>query len=173
MVITVTSLLASFLGATGDVPVAKQGAAACSADEVPWNGGCFHRYEWRADWKSCPDGVILIHDGEQLPRCTPCDYDKVTRQQPMNYCAGVLFLAADRDLDKTFAALLKAYPERARDLEAAEDAWAKWRDLECSAERNLYSGGSIAPLVYGECRREKTRERIAQLEQLRQRWANP
>ncbi len=132
-------LFASFLLSVAADPAApKETGTACSTDEVPWNGGCFHRYEWRTDPKSCPDGVILIPDGERLPRCTPCDYDKVTGQQPMNYCAGVRFFAADRELDRAFGALLKQYPEQARDL---EKAWVKWRDVECEAERNRYAGG--------------------------------
>jgi uncharacterized protein YecT (DUF1311 family) len=102
---------------------------------VAWNGGCFNRNEWRADAKSSPAGVILIPDGEDLPRCTPCHSDKVTKQQPMNCCAGVLSRPADRELDVgAFSTVLKEFLNQARDLDKAQAAWVKWRDLECEAE---------------------------------------
>jgi uncharacterized protein YecT (DUF1311 family) len=145
-------------------------AIPCSKDEVLWNGRCFHRYQWESDWKTCPRGVVIVPDGEDLPRCVPCGDDKVRMQQPMNYCADLLRLSGDRDLDRALAAVVKEFPRRAGDLEKAHGAWIKWRDAECEVERNRYDGGSMAPQVFEECQLQLNGDRIKQLNALQKRW---
>jgi uncharacterized protein YecT (DUF1311 family) len=48
-----------------------------------------------------------------------------------------------------------------RDLQSAQRLWLKFRDSNCQAERNLYAGGSAAPMVYAACIEADTRQRVS------------
>jgi uncharacterized protein YecT (DUF1311 family) len=50
-----------------------------------------------------------------------------------------------------------------RDLQAAQRLWLEFRDANCSAERNLYAGGSAVPTVYAACIEADTRQRTSDL----------
>jgi uncharacterized protein YecT (DUF1311 family) len=54
-------------------------------------------------------------------------------------------------------------PDEQRDLQAGQHSWADFRDANCSAERNLYAGGSAAPMVYAACIEADTRQRTDEL----------
>ena len=139
------------------------GSAACPKDHVPWQGGCFARYQWEpGDEKTCADGVIVLPDGEDQPRCIPCkDYDGM--QQPMNYCAGLSASQTDASLKATFDEAVKRFPDREGALRDGQAAWLKSRDKACRAREKEYEGGSMAAEVYGDCIQQKNRRRIAEL----------
>jgi uncharacterized protein YecT (DUF1311 family) len=50
-----------------------------------------------------------------------------------------------------------------KDLLGTQRLWLKFRDANCSAERNLYAGGSAAPMVYVACVEAVTRQRTSDL----------
>ena len=56
----------------------------CEKDKVPWKGGCFDRNQWERDDPSCPDGIIVIPEGKEVPSCVPCETYLDGMQQPMN-----------------------------------------------------------------------------------------
>jgi uncharacterized protein YecT (DUF1311 family) len=150
---------------------ATDASVTCQPEEVVWEGGCFDRYEWTTNEKSCPDGVILIPEGESQPRCTPCD--EVLPQQPMNYCAGLRASRADAKLIKIYRALVRDFPLRSSELQEMERAWIKNRDGDCDEASESEEGGSLAPMVYSDCAYEKTLKRIVELEAIRRRWSKP
>jgi uncharacterized protein YecT (DUF1311 family) len=72
--------------------------------------------------------------------------------------------AADERLNKTYAQIREVLSlDERRDLQAAQRRWLKFRDANCSAERNLYAGGSAAPAVYAACIEADTRQRTSEL----------
>jgi uncharacterized protein YecT (DUF1311 family) len=71
---------------------------------------------------------------------------------------------ADERLNKIYIRVREVLSsDEQKDLQAAERLWLKFRDANCSAERNLYAGGSAAPTVYAACIEADTRERTTDL----------
>lgn len=99
-------------------------------------------------------------------------------QQEMNWCAHKEFLAADAKLNKQWkrtAAHMKqldeayeeATPGSTREnfasLLKAQRAWLTYRDAHCASEGNMFSGGSMEPLIISTCKTRLTELRIEQL----------
>ncbi len=71
---------------------------------------------------------------------------------------------ADEQLNNTYIRVREALSaDEQKDLQAAQRLWLKFRDANCSAERNLYSGGSAAPMVHAACMEADTRQRMTDL----------
>ena len=87
-------------------------------------------------------------------------------QRDLDSCAGNEWVAADKALNATYAAILgrlKGHdPARAR-LVAAERAWVAFRDAECAFAASGDEGGSIAPMIVAQCRTGLTQKRNAAL----------
>ena len=137
---------------------APDAGTRCGRDAVPWKGGCFDRYGWEPDEKACPDGVIEIPEGENRPRCTPCDRLS-GRQQPMNYCAGLRASRAEAKMNAMFQAVLGRFPEREAELREAQEAWSAGRDKGCRRREKAFEGGSMAPEAGADCRYQRARKR--------------
>jgi uncharacterized protein YecT (DUF1311 family) len=72
--------------------------------------------------------------------------------------------AADAELNKAYLRIREVLSgDERKDLQEAQRLWVKFRDATCSAEHNLYTGGSAAPGVYAACIEEETRHRTADL----------
>jgi uncharacterized protein YecT (DUF1311 family) len=72
--------------------------------------------------------------------------------------------AADEQLNKIYARIREVLSaDEQNDLQAAQDLWLRFRNANCSAERNLYAGGSAAPMVYAACTDANTRQRTTDL----------
>src|SRR5436189_500193 len=72
--------------------------------------------------------------------------------------------AADEELNRMYARIREVLSaDEQKDLKEAQQVWLKFRDSTCSAERNLYSGGSAAPGVYAACIEAEARHRTADL----------
>ncbi len=72
--------------------------------------------------------------------------------------------AANNKLNRLYTRISKILRAAERDqLVTAERLWIKYRDVNCNAERNLYSGGSAAPTAYAACIAADTEARIAEL----------
>ena len=98
-------------------------------------------------------------------------------QTGMNVCSGREWSEADGEM----ATAWRAARERAKTVDAsnAQDAlagsnvwqalldgqraWLGYRDGFCTARRDLFAGGSIAPLVFNTCRTRLTRLRTDEL----------
>jgi uncharacterized protein YecT (DUF1311 family) len=155
-------LVASLLMAASG-PSGAAGSAACGPHQVPWRGGCFDRYQWDTDEKTCPDGVIVVPEGEDSPRCAPCE-GYAGMQQPMNYCAGLRASKTDAALKETLEDVVKRFPDRERELRTGENTWLKSRDKVCRAKAKEFEGGSMAAEVLEDCLYQRNRKRIAELE---------
>jgi uncharacterized protein YecT (DUF1311 family) len=71
---------------------------------------------------------------------------------------------ADEQLNQTYARVRQVLsPDEQKDLQQAQLLWLKFRDANCSAERNLYGPGTAAPMVYAACLEADTRQRTAEL----------
>jgi uncharacterized protein YecT (DUF1311 family) len=72
--------------------------------------------------------------------------------------------AADRQLNLVYNKIRTALsPTDQRKLQTAQRLWVQFRDGNCAAERELYDGGSAAPMVYQACLGADTRQRAAEL----------
>jgi uncharacterized protein YecT (DUF1311 family) len=71
---------------------------------------------------------------------------------------------ADRELNVLYNKIRQALsPTEEGQLQAAQRLWIQFRDANCAAERDLYSGGSAAPMAYQSCLAAVTRQRTAEL----------
>jgi uncharacterized protein YecT (DUF1311 family) len=77
-------------------------------------------------------------------------------QQEMNYCAAQEFWKLDGELTK-------AYEEA---LTTPETAWLQYRDAHCDGMGYLARGGTLEPLLVGNCKIELTKNRIKELKDL-------
>ncbi len=83
----------------------------------------------------------------------------------MNLCSGIDYKAADRSLNVAYQKLMPLLTTSdQKKLIVAQQAWIKFRDASCDFERNPYSGGSVAPLVYNNCLTYVTNQRTKDLE---------
>ena len=51
-------------------------------------------------------------------------------------------------------------------VEAVQAAWIQYRDHECALEESTYSGGTIAPFIYGQCVVALTVQRIQEVREV-------
>jgi len=71
---------------------------------------------------------------------------------------------ADRDLNLAYDKIRKILsPMDQNKLQIAQRLWVRFRDANCAAERELYDGGSAAPMVYAACLAADTRQRAREL----------
>lgn len=104
----------------------------------------------------------------------PCD--SIATQVGMNACYGQKAKLADSLEQAAFTAARNALKgkgadDRVAQLEAAEQAWAAYRDAECQAEAGLNEGGSVVPLVIATCRAGLADRRAEELKEVYQEWA--
>ena len=70
---------------------------------------------------------------------------------------------ADRELQKFYEQVRTKLPDDFPDLQKAERLWIQFRDVTCNTERDFYTGGTAAPVVYEACMEEETRIRVKDL----------
>lgn len=102
-----------------------------------------------------------------------CQHPNSTRENVE--CASQAFAAADAKLNDTYARVLallsgqdedRWYPASTKEhLVAAERAWIKYRDENCTAISWNYKAGSIRDEMELGCRTQLTEQRIKSLEQ--------
>lgn len=72
--------------------------------------------------------------------------------------------SADRELNDAYAKILKVLePADQNKLRIAQRLWVQYRDANCTAERDLYGGGTGEPTTYFACMAADTRQRTAEL----------
>jgi uncharacterized protein YecT (DUF1311 family) len=86
-------------------------------------------------------------------------------QTEMNRQAGAALQEADRRLNASYAKLRARLspPSRAK-LQAAEEAWIRFRDLECAFIGSPTTGGSIHSMIVAQCLTGLTERRIKDIE---------
>ena len=93
----------------------------------------------------------------------PCE--NAPSQYEANQCAHREYVAADAELNKVYnqlAAKLDDAEQRAQ-LKAAELAWIKYRDENCTFEGLFYKGGTMRPMIESFCLAHVTKARAAEL----------
>jgi len=85
-------------------------------------------------------------------------------QAEMNICAGKEYKSADTELNQVYQKLNSILnDEEKSQLKEAENAWIRYRDLNCEFVADQYKGGSIRPMIHGLCLADVTRNRTAEL----------
>ena len=90
-------------------------------------------------------------------------------QLEMNICAADEFQRADAALNAAWGAA-KAFADGAgvgAQLLDAQRKWIAFRDAACQAEADLFTGGSIRPLVWNTCLTRLTQRRTEDLLNMR------
>jgi uncharacterized protein YecT (DUF1311 family) len=107
-------------------------------------------------------------------------YDSIARAQHMNSagapcrnvavtlamenCFDRAYKAADSGLNLRYSQISKVLqPDELEQLKAAQRLWVQFRDATCTAESDLYKGGTASAPAYSACLEELTRQRTADL----------
>lgn len=116
---------------------------------------------------------IFVFAGASAADDVKCP-DAITQSQ-MNACALEEYERADRELNETYAALLRKESADAtfvRKLRAAQRAWIRFRDAEieatfaCNEPNPAICWGSVLPTSINMYKAQLTRERTARLQRL-------
>jgi uncharacterized protein YecT (DUF1311 family) len=92
----------------------------------------------------------------------PCRNVAVTLA--MENCFDKAYRAADSELNQRYGQIAKVLqPDELEQLKAAQRLWIQFRDATCTAESDLYKGGTASTPAYSACREELTRQRAAEL----------
>jgi uncharacterized protein YecT (DUF1311 family) len=79
-------------------------------------------------------------------------------------CFDKAYRAADSELNQRYSQIAKVLqPDDLERLKVAQRFWIQFRDATCTAESDLYSGGTASAPAYAACREELTRHRAADL----------
>lgn len=88
-------------------------------------------------------------------------------QSDMNQSANADYKKADAELNKAYRDVLNKLDASGKtDLKAAQNAWIKYRDLDCKFQSGGAAGGSIQAMVVAGCLTDKTTARTAELRKL-------
>jgi len=122
--------------------------------------------------------LALALQGSLDARAREFHCDDPQNQMEMNICAGLDFERADAELNILWRQVIASARASDRELDRrydqrptseaklreAQRAWLVFRDAHCAVQDyDEARGGSMEPMVYGTCRAELTRQRIAQL----------
>jgi uncharacterized protein YecT (DUF1311 family) len=92
----------------------------------------------------------------------PCQNIVVT--QAMGNCFNKAYRAADSELNQMYSEISKVLqPDELEQLKVAQRLWMQLRDATCTAESDLYKGGTASAPAYSACLEEETRKRTADL----------
>jgi uncharacterized protein YecT (DUF1311 family) len=80
-------------------------------------------------------------------------------------CFDRAYKAADSALNQRYSQIANVLqPDDLQRLKAAQRLWIQFRDTTCTAESDLYKGGTASAPAYSACLEEVTRQRTADLE---------
>ncbi|ROO33622.1 MULTISPECIES: lysozyme inhibitor LprI family protein [unclassified Pseudomonas] len=101
---------------------------------------------------------LILASVAQADDCT-----NAMTQGEMNQCAAQEKKAADDELNRLYkqiTARLKDNPGAKQLLVKAQRAWIGFRDAECNFSASGVEGGSVYPLIYGNCVTALTKARV-------------
>jgi uncharacterized protein YecT (DUF1311 family) len=79
-------------------------------------------------------------------------------------CADSAYHRADADLTRAYRRVLaRVGPADRAKLRAAQRAWLRYRDAQCTFEAAAYDGGSMQPMIKLLCLESLTRSRARQV----------
>ena len=82
-------------------------------------------------------------------------------------CIGAEMKRQDAKLNENYKALLlKLAKKRKDELQEAQRAWIKFRDLNCNFYGSAYEGGSFAQVAVNDCFLDATTDRVKELQRL-------
>jgi uncharacterized protein YecT (DUF1311 family) len=82
----------------------------------------------------------------------------------MENCFDKAYKAADSGLNQMYIQISRVLqPDDLQRLKVAQRLWIQFRDATCTAESNLYNGGTASAPAYSACLEEETRQRTADL----------
>ena len=85
-------------------------------------------------------------------------------QSEMNQSANVDYKKADAELNKSYRDVFNKLDASGKtDLKAAQNAWIKYRDLDCKFQSGGAAGGSVQAMVVAGCLTGKTIARTKEL----------
>ena len=88
-------------------------------------------------------------------------------QTDMNQSANADYKKADAELNKSYQDVFNKLDASGKtDLKAAQNAWIKYRDLDCKFQSGGASGGSVQAMVVAGCLTDKTVVRTKELNEL-------
>jgi uncharacterized protein YecT (DUF1311 family) len=92
----------------------------------------------------------------------PCRNVAVTLA--MENCFDRAYKAADSGMNQLYSQISKVLqPDELQQLKVAQRLWIQLRDATCTAESDLYKGGTASTPAYSACLEEETRLRTADL----------
>lgn len=92
----------------------------------------------------------------------PCR--NVAATMAMENCFDSVYRAADRGLNQMYGQISRVLqPDDLQRLKVAQRLWIQFRDATCTAESDLYMGGTASAPAYSACMEELTRQRAAEL----------
>jgi uncharacterized protein YecT (DUF1311 family) len=103
-----------------------------------------------------------------LAALTFCSFMAFSQTQAeMNQSAFEEYQKSDVELNKVYSQLLQKLDndEKLLLIKAQKD-WIKFRDSHCTFEVYVYEGGSMQPMMYASCLRERTDARVKDLKDL-------
>ncbi|WP_084080130.1 lysozyme inhibitor LprI family protein [Edaphobacter aggregans] len=108
--------------------------------------------------------LVIAHCQAQHMNVPGVPCDKPSSGAEETACFFRAYKEADQELNRTLALIRTVVDgDELTKLRAAQNLWIKFRDANCAAERELYSGGSAASMVYAACMEADTRQRTAEL----------
>src|SRR5262245_36440691 len=115
--------------------------------------------------------LVLIACGAAVGQKKPDPCANAQSQAEMNICAGKAYEAADADLNTAYRKLASMLDDGEKaQLKEAENAWIKYRDLNCEFVADQYKGGSIRPMIHGYCLADVTKKRTTEIkDQIKER----
>ena len=79
-------------------------------------------------------------------------------------CFDKAYKVADGELNQSYSQISKVLqPDDLQRLQVAQRLWIQFRNATCTAESNLYNGGTASAPAYSACLEELTRQRVADL----------
>ena len=92
----------------------------------------------------------------------PCR--NVALTQAMENCFDKAYKAADSGMNQMYSQISKVLqPDELQQLKVTQRLWIQLRDATCTAESDLYKGGTASAPAYSACLEEETRRRTADL----------
>ena len=92
------------------------------------------------------------------------DCGDLTTQGEMNRCMADQYRELDRQLNAVYSSYrARLDPQQRGDLKAAQEAWVRFRDVDCAFEASGSVGGSVHPFVEAACLAAKTKARLEDL----------
>jgi uncharacterized protein YecT (DUF1311 family) len=85
-------------------------------------------------------------------------------QAEMTMCWGKEYKATDAKLNKTYQDFMSKLDESEKvQLKSAQQAWLKYRDLNCEFVADQYKGGTMRPMIEAMCLADVTNARVNEL----------